>query len=362
MNRHSVIKRCFVFLFVLAFVSICACSKPTISAQATPVPEKQSDPTEAPAGTAEAASEPTDTPAPSEKATEAPVVTEAPSEEPTGEEDNWKLEGSEASCRDYLEAAARAVLSGTAYAADVKLCSPCLYLRRTEGPSGDSWTAYGEYEFYSRKSAEAPYLYEFRYKVNDPVKSFPAELEKDSLDRIAQYTKEYLHMDVAETEDRELPSDRYMPAEAFTGEDWMLISSQDPAMNRYVHAIWRTDDGENYHEFGHNNEWPGYVTGACIVSGSTGFICQEDPYTSDLAVGFKVFGTFDGGETWQELGLELPEKYRGFTYAEAFFPYFEGERGIVFVSVHLDEWGEYGRNLTRCFITEDGGHTWAFKD
>ena len=68
----------------------------------------------------------------------------------------------------------------------------------------------------------------------------------------------------------------------------------------------------------------------------------------------KVFATYDGGATWTVLKLTLPEKYDPYDFAVAYFPYFEGDRGIIFVGLSGDV-----EDCVCCYLTEDGGRTWT---
>ena len=187
------------------------------------------------------------------------------------------------------------------------------------------------------------------------IRKFSADVFPTGIRKLSSYAQEYLHVPL-------LLSDNPAPFVCYSGNDWIVFFTDEfiPGF-RSVHAIYRmTEDGE-LREFGHHNALSQIVTGACILSETTGFLCQsfmKNPYQ----FGFALFGTFDGGETWTDMGLELPEKYDDYTDAAAFFPYFEGDRGIVFIGL-ADESADSDWNETVCcFITEDGGRTWTFRE
>ena len=173
---------------------------------------------------------------------------------------------------------------------------------------------------------------------------------------LAEHSREHLLAEMS------LNLDADSTAWGFSGDDWFVFFTDEALpFHKAIHTIWRTENGTDYYEYGDNNAYPYAVTGAYILSGTTGFLCQDDLMTDDRAGNFKLFGTFDGGRTWQDMGLALPEEWAGYHYATAFFPFFLEERGIVFVSASYAQGeGEDFAWKTFYFQTDDGGFSWRF--
>lgn len=147
--------------------------------------------------------------------------------------------------------------------------------------------------------------------------------------------------------------------EGFCGENWFMLQS-DGLLNTYqrAHTIWRTDDGVNWYEFGSNDEGLPYVTGACILSDKTGFMCCYS-LDYDKESSSRLFATFDGGASWQDMGLVPSEDYAGYERLRFSGPVFEGERGVVLLNAVYGS--DVGSNVRYgCFLTEDGGRSWEF--
>ena len=337
MNKHSPLIRVIPFILIIVLLlTILACVSPKAQSNNT---KGDTVNTEGPANV-------TDTPAPTEPTT-------------TPDAAEWTVTEIH-SHRSELEASAKAVLEGKG---DTETVYP--FVPMTGDNAGESFlrvSAEGEgalmaYDvcLYEEK-LDSDYNLEWQYECAEPFAQFPAELSGMINAKLAEYAKQFLGVELLQNEGENL-----MPALGFVGTDWIVVVNGETTGNRQVHTIWRTDDGANYYEFGHNNSFSGQVTGACIVSKTTGFLCQVDTGNDDV-VEFKVFGTFDGGETWQDMGLALPEEYAGYGISAAFAPYFEGDNGVLFVSMWYRDRGEYGETLVRSFTTSNGGRTWTFND
>lgn len=288
------------------------------------------------------------------------VDTPAPTEpEATAEASDWSITEIR-SRRAELEASAKAVVEGKGGSEDIYPFVPMTgdnagesFLRvSTEGDA--ALTAYDVCLY--KEKLDSEFNLEWRYECAEPFAQFPSELSDGINAKLAEYAKQFLGVELLQNEGGNL-----MPTLGFVGNDWIVVVSGETTANRQVHTIWRTDDGTNYYEFGHNNAFSGQVTGACIILKTTGFLCQVDTGADDI-VAFKVFGTFDGGNTWQDMNLEIPEEYAGYCISAAFAPYFEGDNGVVFVSMWYRDRGEYGETIIHSFTTSDGGKTWSFND
>lgn len=344
MNKHSPLIRVIPFvLIIVLLLTILACVSPKAQSN-----NKKDDTVNTNVSFV------TDTPNPTES--EAIITTE-----PTATPDAAEWTVTEIRSRRYeLEASAKAVLEGKG---DTESVYP--FVPMTGDNAGESFlrvSTEGEAALMAynvclyKEKLDSNFNLEWQYECAEPFAQFPEELSGMINAKLAEYAKQFLGVDLLPNEGENL-----MPALGFVGTDWLVVVNGETTGNRQVHTIWRTDDGTNYYEFGHNNSFPGQVTGACIVSKTTGFLCQVDTENDDI-IAFKVFGTFDGGETWQDMGLTLPEEYAGYGISAAFAPYFEGNNGVLFVSMWYRDRGEYGETIIRSFTTSDGGQTWTFND
>lgn len=156
----------------------------------------------------------------------------------------------------------------------------------------------------------------------------------------------------------------------FCGEDWLLAATITDS-HFQVHTILRTDDGENWYEFGHiQNDDMFTVTGASVLNESTAFICCcGGAYTYTEGTPFySVYATFDGGESWERLPLTVQgdpawygEDGTPLFYGQVFAPSFEGDHGVILILVNLETEDSEGRGkVCGWFETQDGGHSWEF--
>ena len=185
------------------------------------------------------------------------------------------------------------------------------------------------------------------------VSSIPLETYRAAVDRIIEYRKQYWNMDSVRT-DGEEENFGIAPIECFCGENWFVLPDWEVEMNRQVHTIWRTDDGEHYYEFGDKNGELGVLTDALIVSDKVGYLCCTG-WDYEDGRGFRVFVTRDGGESWKALELDVPAEYSTYGSSFAFAPVFDSDRGVLAVRLCMGE----GLIEVVLFETNDGGATWS---
>ena len=192
------------------------------------------------------------------------------------------------------------------------------------------------------------------YLCVDCVSELPLETYKEAIEKIIEYRKQYWGMDSIRTQ-FETENFGSSPMQGYCGEDWFILPDWEVCMNRQVITIWRTDDGENYYEFGAKNGERGELTDAVILSDKVGYLCLTG-WDFEEGRGFRVFATDDGGESWKALELEVPQEYSGYGCSFAYAPVFKGERGALAVCLYYDDY----RRETLLFETSDGGSTWRF--
>lgn len=249
-------------LAMLFILSGCAGDSPAPSA--SPMPSEsisafspEPDETEPPLTAEPTANEPTASPNPTEAPTETKYV--------------------KRSRRVEFEAAAKAILDGRMSVGDLDMSIPdfsdygeCYFgVCYFDGVGYSCFACDVRTTWESYADGEASY----RWEYSEPFAEFPRRAVEVGHLKVHNYLVEYLGF---------LPSairiSDYSSGYGFAGEDWFLLKFKDcaPMKHKNVHSIWRTNDGENFYEFGNNNSYVGEVTGACILSETTGFLCQTD--------------------------------------------------------------------------------------
>ncbi|MBO4562074.1 MAG: hypothetical protein J5772_00515 [Clostridia bacterium] len=190
----------------------------------------------------------------------------------------------------------------------------------------------------------------------NPFARYPFELAGLVQDRIAQYIRDLWSNEVVFGEGS------LYPLRGFCGEDWILAATETDSRFQ-VHAIFRTEDGENWYEFGNANSiMDGFaaVVGAEILSETTGFVCLHS-YAFDDDRCERAYVTRDGGASWEDLMLALPEEYAGWSLSALYCPTFEGAHGVILANAtHVSDDPNITQFLFGWFKTEDFGATWVF--
>ncbi len=204
--------------------------------------------------------------------------------------------------------------------------------------------------------------YELEYFfLADELKRYPLELGIEARDRIVEYMAKYLGMGVDGVWEPEL----YPYVCGFCGDDYVVFTgySLDSPHTKRLHVIYRSDDGENWYEFGGCNDsyYQPSVTGARILSDKVGYLSLYSLSYND-GRDFRVVRTEDGGQSWQELDLTIPEEYYGYGRSGAMSPYFNGDNGVIIIwlEYYEEDNAQYIGRRYCWFITHDGGDTWSF--
>ena len=149
----------------------------------------------------------------------------------------------------------------------------------------------------------------------------------------------------------------------FAGKDYIVVTNGDDLMHdEAVSCIFvRGGDGE-WKEIGNANPvFPRTLTGACMLSENEGYLCFCDRYfepDGETGRKLRVFRTDDGGESWTDAGLELPEEYGEPNTLIPGSPVFDGDHGVMLVTAYFFERDK----LEAWFETKDGGKTWLLVD
>lgn len=142
----------------------------------------------------------------------------------------------------------------------------------------------------------------------------------------------------------------------FFGENGgYLVLKAPTAMGIEPIRIFLTGDGGNtWREIGNPTDLhPSVSTGACFSTSQIGFISYR--YNEDS--GPDIWRTLDGGDTWEELAVTLPEGYTEEYRFTPLVPSFDGEKGVYPIEVVDLETGE--KNTINMY-SSDYGLTWNF--
>lgn len=294
-----------------------------------PVPDDASEPTESPAPAATEKPEPT----------EPPAVTDVPRSEATLDtvyESNYY---------EYLAAAQKLLAGENAE----KLYENDVYFHLDD----DAFRAYAKQVEYQRRTSKGNIEYSFEYE--DPIAEYPREVGEKALNRL--YT-EIPWLDYVGP---------YTQAEGFVGDDWFVLKTVDDSMQDIQFSVIFRRDENGWYEFGDNNSQQFRpLFGACIVDENVGFLSYFTKFYDEPDGSYRkiwLYRTDDGGKTWVDMGLVLPEEY-GMSYpGYGASPVFDGDHGVMPVCAHNWEYdGSNKPSYDLMYETFDGGKTWTLRD
>ena len=142
----------------------------------------------------------------------------------------------------------------------------------------------------------------------------------------------------------------------FWGEGGYLVLTGPTSMGDQPMRIYLTDDGgDTWFEIGNP-----YAAGEhyCVVTGA-GFSCAEIGFISYRYyedAGPDIWWTQDGGDTWQELVVELPEEYVEDGVFTPLSPTFDGPNGVYPIDADTPDGMQ-----TLYLYSGDYGLTWEFR-
>ena len=198
---------------------------------------------------------------------------------------------------------------------------------------------------------------------SEPLFEYPREVGEEALDWLCNEApkKAGLDMDFV---------GRLEGAEGFAGEDWFVLKTVDDTIQDIqFSAVYRTD-GKSWYRYGDNNAQlflP--LFGACIVDENVGFLSYYSKFLDEPDGTYRkiyLFRTDDGGKTWRDTGLVLPEEYGTVAGGYALSPIFDGDHGAMLVSAVRTDLSQYTPSdelLQKLWYeTCDGGKTWTLHD
>jgi hypothetical protein len=146
----------------------------------------------------------------------------------------------------------------------------------------------------------------------------------------------------------------------FTSEqDGYLILTGGRTMSSEGHLILKTNDGGlSWYKTKSVEETMSLMTDGGFINNEIGFLSFGSFNREDQPPMPWLYRTGDGGNTWEEVEVPIPEEYKGyFTVAEV--PLFNEEEGTLLVNQGPN--GDYlGGNVLAKFISGDFGKTWTF--
>ena len=253
------------------------------------------------------------------------------------------------SAGSYYEyvAAARNLLSGRSTKG---VYSNEVYFRLDE----DSLTAFAKVTEYSQNSpGEEP---EYSFEYSEPIAEYPREVGERAL--------ELLYGKIAPAHGLSYGEGPWTEAEGFAGKNWFVLKTADESMQDIQMSCIFCWDGAEWREFGSNNDSMHFpLTGACIVDADTGFLSYHSKFLDEPEGSYRkiwLYRTDDGGRTWTDVGLELPEEYGRVYPGCAASPVFDGAHGVMPVYAY-DLEGDSDESFGLWYETFDGGITWELR-
>ncbi|MEI3612210.1 WD40/YVTN/BNR-like repeat-containing protein [Pseudogracilibacillus sp. SO30301A] len=150
------------------------------------------------------------------------------------------------------------------------------------------------------------------------------------------------------------PPIRFRKLDFLNDQFGYAIISGDRTMSQEYSAVFLTHDGGTSWEQTNDSGNTRLISDGGFVNETTGFLSYGtiNPEEPDFYV------TKDGGNTWNQAVLNIPEKYHKI-FVTAEVPTTEGEHLAVLVNQGPN--GDYkGGNVKGKFISEDNGKTWDF--
>lgn len=283
---------------------------------------------------------------PASTAAPVPSVTaeQAPEDTPSASESHADpYENRLVSLREY-EAAAKAVLRGEEFT----------YKPYTFGFELELFFYYDGTDF-----SEGCLRACFDKKLKDPAFSYPSAAAKTAQKLYLDYFKDW----IPRTGDYDTPLFTEKAAGwGFGGENWFLIKG-NPWVERNEFAfVYLNDDGSCSEIGPHSFKEHPDVTGAWVSDKNNAILCTFS-WLYDDGRGMKVYRTTDGGKSWDDLGLKIPDEYEGYVMSIAYAPVFEGEDGVILVTLSYPVRNETDPTVVSCcFLTHNGGDDWEFKE
>jgi hypothetical protein len=139
---------------------------------------------------------------------------------------------------------------------------------------------------------------------------------------------------------------------------YLIIDTDLGAMNHYASGIFKTTDGGKNWLCMMQTNTVNTISGLTFTSDSTGY------FTTVCTAGniLDVFRTADGGTSWTDTSLKIPNDSLGYEYSFALWsPYFIGNKGYM---ATLQEEKIKSKNETNCtvlyYCSTDNGVTWNY--
>jgi len=139
----------------------------------------------------------------------------------------------------------------------------------------------------------------------------------------------------------------------FVTEDdgWLVASSGSAAGMSYNYVFRTSDGGKTWTQTGNPNELYAHnITGAGFATADIAFLS----FRVDSDPGPTIYWTQDGGATWAQVEVTVPEEY---DYNIPLSPFFSGADGIYPIQCKTSDNGDY---ITYYLTSDDFGRMWTY--
>ena len=237
---------------------------------------------------------------------------------------------------------------------DIESCD--VYFRLDD----DALRAYARVTEHLPENIGDDYVFEYL----DPIAEYPREVGEAALKRLYLEIPEECGFEGAY-------SGVGKTAEGFAGKDWFMLKTVDDTIQDIqFHCIFVKGADGSFNEIDANDkQMHTLVYGALMLNEKEGYIGYGGKNLSDPDDTYRkiyLFRTDDGGRTWKDVGLVIPEEYGSPYPGCVLSPVFDGDHGAMLViASRLDvpeftPWEE--ARLTLWYETFDGGRTWTLHD
>jgi hypothetical protein len=157
----------------------------------------------------------------------------------------------------------------------------------------------------------------------------------------------------------ELPGVRLRFLGFTSDQDGYLILTGYRTMSSEGHLVFKTNDGgQSWYKTDSVTATMSLVTDAGFINNDIGFLSFGSFNREGQPPIPWLFRTGDGGNTWEEVAVQIPDEYKGY-FTEAEVPVFTRDEGTLLVNQGPN--GDYlGGNVLAKFTSDDRGETWTF--
>lgn len=287
-----------------------------------------------------------------ETQTEPPTVTETPDPQ-ANDDEPWSLTVAESRVNEYA-AAAHEMLDGNVPEKRIFGADPCGVFFELGADGTYACTLL--FDIFRLPDEESAHLWKDYYFCGERIASYPAELADDMLRSVFENRKERFQYDDDELDPYSgMPGGGFM-GYGFAGENYTVLLGEEVGQRQNCAVFWL--DGEEWREIDSSGLPLEHINGAAVLDPKTCFVCMRGKDIEE-GRGFSVYSTSDGGSSWAEIPIPVPEEFSDYGASDAFSPVFEGDEGVMLIELYYPSTGDGINCVQLWYRTVDRGSTWT---